>query len=229
MTRTSHPIANTTFTAATDTVLNGIALARGTQLTTPANLDVSWNANAFGVYSHPVTRIKSILSLNGGGTFTRTPTRVNDAINVARTYAIRSGVVLSSNISPNLDFTVSYWSTYNISRSTLSSNNSGDYFTHSAGLRLNAVVGPGIVLRQELNHNLQSGVPSAYEQDIVLWNTTVGKKLLKDDRGELRVTATDVMEQNRSVSRSITEAYVQDSRDRTLGRYVQAVFTYTFK
>ena len=63
----------------------------------------------------------------------------------------------------------------------------------------------------------------------MLWNTTIGKKLLKGDKGELRLTATDALDQNRSVSRSITEAYVQDSRDRTLGRYVQAVFTYTFK
>lgn len=229
LTRSSHPIANTTFTAPTDTVVNGITLARGTQLTSPANLDVSWNANAFGVYSRPVTKLKSIWSLNGGGSFTQTPTLINGAANVGRTYAIRSGVTLASNISPNLDFTVSYWSTYNISRNSLSTNNSGDYFTHSAGLRLNSVVGPGIVLRQEVNHNLQSGVPSAYGQDVVLMNTTIGKKMLKDGRGELRLTATDVLKENRSVSRNITEAYVQDSRDRTLGRYVQAVFTYTFR
>ena len=58
---------------------------------------------------------------------------------------------------------------------------------------------------------------------------TVGKKFLKDDAGEIRLTATDVLEQDRSVSRSVTETYVQDSRDRALGRYLQAVFTYTFK
>ena len=51
----------------------------------------------------------------------------------------------------------------------------------------------------------------------------------KNDQGELRVTLTDALEQNRSVSRSVTESYVQDSRDRTLGRFVQAVFTYTFR
>ena len=229
VTRTAHPIANATFTTAMDTTLEGVFLARGTQLTKPVNLDESWNANLFGVYSRPTPWLKSILSLNGGGSFTRTPSLINTATNIASAYSIRSGVVLSSNISPNLDFTVSYWGTYNISRSTLTTNNSGDYFTHNAGLRLNAIVGRGIVVRQELNHNLQSGVTSAYGQDIVLWNTTIGKKLLKGDKGEIRVTATDALDQNRSVTRSITEAYVQDSRDRTLGRYVQAVFTYTFK
>ena len=124
---------------------------------------------------------------------------------------------------------MSYFGTYNISRNTLTTNNRGDYFTHSLGLRFNAVVGPGVVVREEVNHNLQSGVPAAYGQNVVLWNSTLGKKLLKGDKGEIRLTATDVLEQDRSVSRSVTETYVQDSRDRALGRYLQAVFTYTFR
>ena len=230
VTRTSHPIGNSIFTAPFDTTLNGVVLARGTQLTRPVNLESpSWNANLFAVYSRPLTFLKSILSVNGGGTLTRTPSLANGINNLGRTYAIRSGVVLSSNISENLDFTVSYWGTYNISRNTLTTASTGDYFTHNAGLRLNAVVGPGIVLRQEVNHNLQSGVPSAYGQDVVLMNSTIGKKFLKDGRGEIRLTATDVLQENRAVSRNVTETYVQDSRDRTLGRYVQLVFTYTFR
>jgi hypothetical protein len=85
------------------------------------------------------------------------------------------------------------------------------------------------VVREEVSHNLQNGVSDQYGQNEVLWNTTVGKKFLKNDTGELRLTATDVLQQDRSVGRSFTESYVQDSRDRTLGRFVQAVFTYTFK
>ena len=229
VTRTANPIANSTFTAYTDTTIDGTALARGTQFTRPVNLDESWNVNAFGAYSFPVTKIKSILSFNSGGTLARTPSQVNGLTSTGSSYAIRGGSVLASNISPNLDFTLSYQGNYNISRNTRSTSSSGDYYSHTIGLRFNAIVGPGIVLRQEVNHNLQSGVPSAYGQDIVLWNTTLGKKLLKGDKGELRVTATDVLEQDRSVSRSINESYVEDSSNRTLGRYLQAVFTYTFK
>lgn len=230
VTRTSHPIANATLVATRDTVLEGVSLTRGTQLTRPENVDEpSWNANLFGVVSRPMPFLKSVLSVNGGASHTRTPTLVNQALNVSRTTAIRGGSVLASNISQNLDFTLTYQGTWNISRSTLDTSDRGDYYTHSIGLRFNSVIGPGIVFRQELNHNLQSRVPQSYGQDVVLWNSTLGKKFLKDGRGELRVTATDVLEQNRSVSRNVTETYVQDSRDQVLGRYVQAVFTYSFR
>ena len=230
LTRTSHPISNATITAPADMVVDGIALARGTQLTRPVNLDLeSWNANTFAVYSRPATFLKSNLSFHSGGAFSRTPSQLGEAVNIANNWSVRGGSTLASNISQNLDFTLSYFGTYTFARSTIATSNNGDYYTHSVGLRFNAVVGPGVVLRQELNHNLQSGVPSEYGQDVVMWNSTVGKKFLKDGKGEVRLTATDVLEQERSVNRSITESYVQDSSDRTLGRYLQAVVTYTFR
>lgn len=231
LTRTRHPISNATFTALTDTTLEGVALARGTQLTLPVNLDLdAWNANVFAVYSRPAKWLKSNLSLNGGGSFSRTPTRLGDAVNIANTWSPRAGAVVASNISPNLDFTLSYQGSYNIARNTLAiGNTTGDYYSHALSLRFNAVIGPGVVVREEVSHNLQSGVPSAYGQNVVLWNSSLGKKFLKDQKGEVRFTASDVLEQDRAVNRSITETYVQDQRDRTLGRYLQAVFTYTFR
>jgi len=230
LTRTSHPISNATITAPADMVVDGIALARGTQLTRPVNLDLeSWNASTFGVYSRPAPFLKSNLSFHGGGTFSRTPSLVNGVGNIANNWALRGGTSVASNISQNLDFTLSYFGTYTWARTIIHTGNDGDYYTHNIGLRFNAVVGPAVVIRQEVSHNLQSGVPSAYGQDVLLWNSTIGKKFLKDGKGEFRLTATDVLEQERSVNRSVTEAYVQDSSDRTLGRYLQAVFTYTFR
>lgn len=227
--RTSNTIGNSTFTALRDTTVQGTFVPRGTQLTTPANLGESWNANLFGVYSRPTPWLKSIVSLNAGGSFTRTPSRLNGLTTVGSNGSVRAGSVLASNISPNLDFTLSYQGNYNITRSTRSTSNSGDYYSHTLGLRFNAVVGPGVVIREEVNHNLQSGVPSAYGQNVVLWNTSLGKKFTKSQNAELRVTATDALKQNRSVNRNTTETYVQDTRDQALGRYVQAVLTYNFK
>jgi hypothetical protein len=210
--------------------VDGIALARGTQLTRPENLDeAAWTANAFAVYSRPAKFLKSIVSVNGGGSFNQTPSRINAGINRSKTWSARYGTVLASNISQNLDFTVSYQGNYNITRNSLSTSTTGDYYAHTLGLRLNMVAKHGIVIRQEASHNLQSGVSNGFDQNVLLWNTTLGKKLFKNDAGELRITLTDVLQQDRSVSRSFTESYVQDSRDRTLGQFVQAVFTYNFK
>ena len=148
--RTSHPISNFTYTAPVDTVVSGIQLARGTQLTRPVNLDESWAANVFAAYSRPAKWMKSIVTLNGGGSWNETPTKLNVGVNRNRTTTIRFGTTIASNISQNLDFTVSYQGNYNLSRNTLTANTTGDYYAHNLGLRLNAIVKPGIVVRQEV-------------------------------------------------------------------------------
>jgi Outer membrane protein beta-barrel family/Carboxypeptidase regulatory-like domain len=229
ITRTSQPIANATFFAPADTTLDGIFVPRGGQLTRPENLDESWNGSVFGVYARPVVKLKSNLSLSAGVTHTRTPTRVNSGINVGRTTTVRPGLNLSSNISPQLDFTLSYQGAMNYARNAATDDDTGDYYSHALSLQLNVVVGPGIVVRQDLVHNLQGNTAPVYGEDALMWNWTIGKKFLKDQRGELRVTTTDALENERSVNRSITETFVQDTRDRVLGRFVQAVFTYSWR
>ncbi len=227
---TRQAIGNATLTASRDTVVDGIALTRGTQLTRPENLDpLQVSGNAFGVYSRPVQAIRSIVSVNGGGTYARTPTLLGDALNLSRTWALRTGVVVASNVSPNLDFTLSWQGSYNIARNSLSTSTTGDYYAHTLSFRFNGIAPHGVVVREEVSHDLQSGVASAYGRNLVLWNTTLGKKFLRGERGELRVTLTDALAQDRAVSRTLTESYVQDARDETLGRYAQAVFTYTIR
>jgi hypothetical protein len=227
--RTSNPISNYTFTAPFDTVVTGVVLARGTQLTRPVNLDVSWSANAFAAYSRPAKWLKSIVTLNGGASFSESPTRLNVGVNRNRTTTVRFGTTVASNISPNLDFTVSYQGNYNMSRNTLTANTTGDYYAHNLGLRLNAIVKPGIVVRQEVSNNFQNNQSQVFGANQVMWNTTFGKKFQKDDKGELRFTVTDVLHQDKSVGRSITDTYVQDSRDLALGTFMQLVYTYTFR
>src|SRR5262245_10669655 len=227
--RTSDPIATSTFTALTDTAFGGVEVPRGTQISRPVNLDESWSVNAFGSSSRPAGFIKSIVTLHGGGSFNQTPTLVNGVKNVSRTWTVRFGSVLSSNISQNLDFNLSYNGNYNVSRNTVTTTARSDYYAHTLGFRLNAVGRYGVVVRERVSHNFQGSETPRYGQNVVLWNTTLGKKFLKDNRGELRVTATDVLAEDRSVGRSFTETYVQDWRDITLGRFVQVVLTYTFR
>jgi hypothetical protein len=227
---TSHYIANQTLTAARDTVVEGgIVLRQGTQLVSPVNLEGAWSASTFTTYSRPVKWLGSVLNLSGGLTYGRTPGLVGMLESVASTYAINGGVVLASNVSENVDFTLSYNETYNIARNAAATSTNSDYYVHSVRLKLNLVTWQGFTLRDEVTNALTSGVAGGYDQDIVLWNSSLGKKLFKDERGELRLTGTDVLDQNRSSTHTVTSTYLQDVRNETLGKYVMLTFTYALK
>jgi hypothetical protein len=228
-TRTSNPISSYTYTAGKDTVVTGIPLARGTQLTRPVNLDVAWTANLFAAYSWPMKWVKSIFTVNGGGAVDQTPTQLNNGINRNRTTSAHFGTTIASNISTDLDFTVTYQGSYNFSRNTLTGNTAGDYYAHTLGLRLTAVMPSGVVMRQEVSNQFQNNVSTVFGQNQVMWNTTFGKKFLKDEKGELHLTVVDVLHQDKSVGRSITATYVEDQRQLALGSFMQVVITYSFR
>jgi vacuolar-type H+-ATPase subunit D/Vma8 len=56
-----------------------------------------------------------------------------------------------------------------------------------------------------------------------------GKKFLKQQQGELKLTVFDLLKQNRAISRTVTEAYVEDTQSRVLQQYFMMTFTYKLK
>ena len=223
-------VGNSTITALRDTILSGgILMSRGMQLSYPVNLDGYWNLRSFLTYSLPFGFIQSNLNFTSGLTYSRTPALINGSRNISNSYALSGGVVVSSNVSEDVDFTLSYTGNYTISRYSLQPLSNSNYFYHTAGVKINLIFWEGIVLRNEINNTLYTGLTGTYNQNLVLWNVGIGKKFFAEDRGELRITGNDVLNQNKSVTRSFTDSYVEDSQTRVLARYFIVTFTYTFR
>ncbi len=228
--RTRDYIGKSTTTALSDTVLpGGITQRAGTQLTQPVNLQGAWSANMFLTATRPLAALKSSLSLNGGLNYSRTPGLLDGARNLTGTYAFTGGVVMTSTRSQNLDFTLMYFGTFNKSRNTLSREQDSDYYTHRANATVNATFFGGTVMRQEVSHTLSHGVTSGYTQDVVLWNASLAQKFLLKQRGEIKFSAQDILDRSKNSTRTVTESYVEDALNRSLGRYFLMTFTYTIR
>lgn len=222
-------ISNATTTFANDTTINGYAVRSGSQLTRPVNLEGYWNARSFAVYSLPVPRIKSNLNLNGGISYTRTPALINDQLNYSGNYTLNGGFYLGSNISSALDFSLSYNGAYNMVNNTLQSASNSAYYSHTAMAKVNWMPWKGLVINSDVTHMTYSGLGAAYDQQYFLWNAYVGYKFLKNKALEAKISAFDILNQNRSISRTISETYTEDSRSNVLKRYLMVTLTYTLK
>ncbi|MGA9405599.1 MAG: outer membrane beta-barrel protein [Bacteroidota bacterium] len=227
---TNDYIGNATLTAQKDTVLaGGILMNRGTQFSYPVNLNGEWNVNSFFTYSLVVGLLKSNLNLTSGLTFARTPGLINEDLNVADTYGPSAGAVLSSNVSENVDFTLSYQGSYNISKNSFEPDLNSQYYYHTATVKTNLIFWEGIVFRNEVDNALYSGLSGGFDKNTVLWNMSLGKKLFSKQQGEVTFSVVDLLNQNKSVNRTVTGTYVEDTQNNVLGRYVMLTFTYTVR
>jgi uncharacterized membrane protein YgcG len=230
VTQTNNAIVNSTIIAQEPTTLpNGIFLERGARLTSPVNVDGSWNARTFLAYGKPVAPLKLNLNLTTGFNYVRSPGMINNTPNFSNTYAISQGLVLSSNVSEKLDFTVSYSGNYNVVRNSIQPNLNNNYYTQGITGRVNWIFGKGFVIQSDINNQSYRGLGAGYNQNFTLWNASVGKKFLKNNAGELKLTVFDILNQNNSISRTTTETYIQDVSSRVLTQYAMLTFTYTLK
>jgi hypothetical protein len=225
-------IATATFTSRRDTIVNGQKLDTGFRLTKPINLDGYRSLRSFLTFATPIKTIKTNLNLNGGFTYTQTPGYTNYVQIETRNYIYSLGTVLSSNISQYVDFNISYTANFNQVRNSAASaktTSNDDYFQHVASVQLNLLSKTGWFYQTDLNNQYYSGLLNG-NSNYTLWNMGVGKKFLKDRKGELKLSAFDVLKQNQSISRTINDdGSISDVRNEVLRQYFMLTFTYNLR
>lgn len=223
-------IGQASFIATSDSALgNNIVLYRGAQLSKPVNMDGYVSVRSFLTYGAPLKFIKSNLNVNGGVSLAKTPGIVNNVKSVSDNYTYSGGAVISSNISEYIDFNVSYNANYNVVKNTVQPLLNNEYLFQSTGVQLNLLSKKGWFIQQDISHQKISGLSEGFNQNYLLWSAAIGKKFLKNQAGELKLSVFDLLKQNQSISRSVTESYVEDVSNSVLTQYFMLTFSYRLR
>jgi hypothetical protein len=234
---TADKIANSTLLPLRDTTVTNtvtgekIPLGRGSQYTSPVNVNGYWNVRGFGGYNFPVEPAQGFklnISLNAGLSYLRDVTIINKSENAANTYGITPSVGIGSNISENLDFNISARTSYNIVRNTLQNSFDNEYFIHTINARMNWIFWEGFVLSAAFTYLANVGLTGGFNQVIPLLNLGIGKRFF-DGNGELKLSVFDALNQNSSITRNVTSAYIEDVQTVVLQRYFLLTFTYNLR
>jgi hypothetical protein len=227
---TDNYVATATYIASRDSILSpSVTLFRGSQLTKPVNLDGQRNFNLFITYAQPLKFIKTNLNLNAGFVMNRTPGYINKATGITRSYNYSTGVVLASNISQYVDYTISYNANFNNAKNSLQSQLDNSYFTHVASVKLNLLSKKGWVFNTDVTNQRYSGLSDGFNQSYWLWNMAVAKKIFKGQKGEVRLSVFDLLDQNQSIARTVSETYIEDVNTKVIRQYFMLTFTYNLK
>ncbi|MFY8020413.1 MAG: outer membrane beta-barrel protein, partial [Bacteroidia bacterium] len=226
---TNNYIASTTSIARTDTTINDVFLSRGTQLSRPENLDGNYSIRTFLTYATPFKKLKSNLNINAGLSYTKVPGMINGKLNNAQTINLNSGFVLGSNISPKVDFNINYTANVNWVQNTLQNTGNNNFLVQNAGAKINLMPNASWVFNSDITYSNYYGLGEAFNQEFYLWNAAIAYKFLNKKVGEIRLSVFDLLNQNNSINRSVTETYIEDTRTRVLNRYFMFTFTYNIR
>ena len=200
------------------------------QYTTYDNVDGQLSLNTFLNYGVPLNFMKCNLNLRGGVNYSKNPSLVNEQKNIASNMGYNAGVVLGSNISENIDFTLSWDGRYNVAENSLASRGGkNEYFNHSASGSIKTVFWKGFTFTASASYIQNIGYTNDYNDSYTLCNAFLGKKIFKNQLGEIMVGVNDIFNQNTSFARSTGSGYTQNSWNSVIGRYFTVQFNYNLR
>ena len=208
---------------------------------TQVNLDGYWNLRTNLSYGFPIGFLKSNFNVMAGVSYSVAPSMLGGTVdatgtilggerNDTRNLGYNFGAVLGSNISENVDFTFSWNGNYNEATNSLNTSNSKNrYFNHTAQGSMKFILPLGFTLTGSASYTQYVGYTNDYEEDYLLCNVWLGKKVFKNQRGEILIGVNDLFNQNTAFARSTGSGWTQNSTNSVIGRYYMVQFTFNLR
>lgn len=209
----------------------------GTRTYQYVNLNGNFNAYSGSGYNFKIKKLD--LSLQFGFNFN--VNRYNNIVSILKDNVLTSiknttdnsafGIRLGGWKFKEKKFDVNYYGNimYNISNSTVNPNVKTNYLTQNHNLWLNLT----LPHRFEANTNVEANFRQKTNlftgnNNVVLWNAYIGRKMFKNDKGMISLRVNDILDKNIGYERFITSNIIREERYQTLRRYFQLAFTWNF-
>ncbi len=212
-------------TESTELGSTGEYMEAGAQLTTPENMSGYYSLNSMVTYGFPFSPLRCNINVSLNARYSNVPTIYNNVSSFTRDLTISPKVVIGSNISEKLDYTLTYSSSYNNALSTLESGTSDNYMTHNVGAKIGWEFWKGFVARASYSFTGYSGLSASDGvENYNLFNASLGKRFGKNNRKELRIEGYDILQQATAFRRVVGSTYYQFVTSNILDPYYMLTF-----
>jgi hypothetical protein len=226
---TNDYIGSSTIIAARDSVIDGVPLLQGAQLSRPVNLNGASSSRISGYFGFRVDTLPLRLSGSFTISYEVTPGLINEVRNDARSPGasvnLSADYDLGETFSCGISADYSRGSVTNSLRSDL--NNAYSWLNTSANFSWSIV--KGLRLKADLTNQRNGGLSAGFAQNISLLNIALKQSLFDGDRGQLELSVRDALNQNNNVNRAFSNVFTEDRSTAILRRVVLLTFSYRFR
>jgi hypothetical protein len=203
-------------------------LPHGATYTIPVNLNGSYSASSFITYGVPLKgKMKgSSLNFNNSVTYSRDLNILYQKINVTNTLVVTQTAGINVNLKDAFIVGLNASVAYNKASYSQQKILNNEYYTQTYSADISYQFLKSFVLSTDFDYYINTGRASGFNQNIPLWNGSLAYQLFKKKNGELKFSVNDIMNQNQSISRTVSDGTITDTRANVLRRYFMLTFTY---
>lgn len=193
----------------------------------PVNVKNDWRLAQYAEFSRPLRPLKVNLSVNLNSTFNRGILFINAAENNTRRWTNGLDVELDNRKKKYLDARIGARLSHNSVRYSVSDNLNQSYLNQRYFTELEWYPGKKWVLSTRFDYTIYSKETFGEAQQIPLWRASLTRYVLKNRKGQIKLSAFDLLNQNVGITRNTRFNYVEEVRTRNLSRYFMLTFAWS--
>jgi hypothetical protein len=199
----------------------------GVKRTKPVNVDGVYSINSSLSYSLPARFLKGTVEISSNTGLFQNKQFINGVGNTIRTFSLGPELRLDMNPTEKLNIGLSAGVNYNRSKYSLQSALDNSYLSQEYNATIDWQLPKGFFFSTDFNYLVNSQRAAGFNLKVPLWNASISKQLLKFNRGELKLSARDLLNENIGISRNNRSNYIEDSKVLTLRQFFLLSFTYS--
>ena len=201
-----------------DIVNSQIVDANYKRSTMPINVKSNERISGRLGFGTPIKPLKIKTRIGAGLNFTNGINYVNGIENKVKTTSPNLSLELE-NLN-NEKATVIVYSRFNYSKNKYSANSEldGGFLNQSYGSSLFVELGKGFGFDSSVDFNIYSKERYGDDNKITIWNANASKRVMKN-RLTFKLTAFDILNLNRGISRNAGDTYLEEVVTNSIGRY----------
>jgi outer membrane beta-barrel protein len=209
--------------------------SEGVLLTRPENLNGSQSFNFSGTVGIPLKKVTTgrrspvNLNLTSSARYGRDVSKILDVMQFNYTSTLGERISFNYFIQDKLDLQANANFNYNKANYTTAGATDYKYFDQHYSMDVTYTILKKILFNNDFDYYINTGRAAGFNQAIPMWNAYISCLLFKKQNGELRISGFDLLNQNKSINRTVDPMFVEDTYTRVLQRFFMVSFMYNFK
>ena len=208
-------------------IVNSDVVAGGIKTSKPVNVDGIYNISGDISIGLPVRALHGNVNFGSNIGYYRNKQIVNTVLNTSNTLSMGPNLRWDMGIGEKASLTLGAGINYNKTDYSLASARDVEYISQNYSAQLDWELPAGIFFSTDFDYTINNQLAQGFNARVPFWNASLSKNILKFNRGQIRLKAFDILDQNLGISRTSNMNYVEDIRQRNLRRFFLLSFTYS--
>ena len=199
------------------------------QISTPVNVQNDMSLRGFASFSTPIRAIGARIRLNTNATIQRGYIFISDVENIKNRRTVSGRAILENRNKEVFDISGGGRWTFNNTTYSVNTLQNQTYLTQNYFADLTVYFGKNWYAGTEFNYTIYDGGTLENRQEVPIWQASVTRYVFKNQRGQLKFTAMDILNRNVGINWESDLNYIQESTITSLGRYFLLSFRYQIR